>query len=458
MVGGYHDSGQSDKIMTTELKNRIDTLSPMGRKLFLQKLEQSLRANFVREDGANGSTRLVAYVKGKEGFETDKLKSYLKDKLPEFMIPSAIVTIDQVPTLPNGKIDKSKLKDLQPIASEVSVSGMEGLTETETKLSVIWEDVLNFSPVNVNDNFFEIGGDSILSIQVISEARKQGLMISPNQLFEYQTIASLSKSIAQTAGKNEKWDFLVPLRKEGTKKPLFCVHSGGGHVFFYNHLVDYLKPGRPIYALQSSGLDGNDDMQNSIEEMTADYIKAMRAVQPNGPYNVMVYCFSATIGNEMAVQLAEFNEEINIIVMDTMASPWNLGSVERVQARARSFIKRFFKHPLSSIRTFFEDRFWRISPLWYKLFGTENEKALEKVKINLRNMCLAYEFKSHPGKVSLVLTEKPDEALQNVTIESWKELSQGGVDLFYTKGNHRTLFEEPDVRFVSEKIDEAIIE
>ncbi len=144
--------------------------------------------------------------------------------------------------------------------------------------------------------------------------------------------------------------------------------------------------------------------------------------------------------------------------MDTMASPWTLGTPERLKARSRSFFIRFFKSPLKSIKTFFEDRFWWISPTWVRLFGNENQKELEKVKINLRKICRAYDWKKHPGKISLILTEKPHESLQKVTIDSWKELAGGGVEMYYAKGDHRTLFEEPDVRFVSNKIDEAIIE
>ncbi|MBM1106811.1 hypothetical protein JQC67_11725 [Aurantibacter crassamenti] len=443
-------------MIETALKNRIEALSPMSRELFLHKVEQSLQSKSEQNQGSD-TKRLVAYVKGNDNFDLAQLKSYLSENLPDFMIPSLIVPLDEIPTLPNGKVDKNRLSEYKEVVSKKPTTNNNDLSEAEMKLSTIWEEVLNFSPIDINDNFFEIGGDSILSIQIIAKARKEGLMISPNQLFEHQTIAALCKSMAEKVDATEKWDFLVPLRKEGTKKPIFCVHSGGGHVFFYNQLVEYLKPNRPIYALQSSGLDGNDDMHESIEAMTADYIKAMRVVQPEGPYNVLVYCFSATIGNEMAIQLAKLNQEINIIVMDTMASPWTLGSSERVRARVRSFFKRFYKKPLTSIKLYFEDRFWRISPMWYKLFGSENEKALEKVKINLRNICLAYEWKKHPGKVSLILTEKPHESLQKVTIDSWKELSaEGNIELYYTKGNHRTLFEKPDVQFVSEKIDEAI--
>lgn len=442
----------------SDLKNRIDNLSPAAKKLFLSKLAHSM----VKETDRNidsGSKRLIAYVEGNGSFDKPKFRTYLQKKLPDYMVPSAIVSLDKMPTLPNGKVDRKALSAFSANADlKVPKKKAESSNDLEKSLIQIWEDVLGFSPIIVNDNFFEIGGDSILSIQIIARARKLGIMISPNQLFENQTISALAQNISENVNQEDQWDFLVSLRKQGTKKPLFCVHSGGGHVFFYNLLTEYMKPERPIYALQPSGLDGKGNMHQSIEEMTADYLEAMRTVQPEGPYNLLVYCFSATIGNEMAIQLEKLGQEINIIVMDTMASPWTLKSPKRMKARAKSFFIRFFKNPLESIKVFFIDRFWRISPMWIKLFGDENQKKLEKVKINLRKVCLAYEWKNHSGNVSLILTKKPHESLQEVTIDSWKELTSGDVKLFFTKGNHRTLFEEPDVRFVSEKIDDCMVE
>jgi len=402
---------------------------------------------------------MVAYIQPKESFEEEKLKSYLKKRLPDYMVPSVFTQLDIMPMLPNGKVDKKSLGELK-VSSKTKIFSeiKRPNTEIEIQLVEIWEEVLNFNPISITDNFFEIGGDSILSIQIISKARKMGMMLAPNQLFDHQTIADLAKHLSAKENQEDNSDFLVTLRKQGTKTPLFCVHSGGGHVFFYNLLTEYMKPNRPIYALQPSGLFGEDTMHGSIEGMTADYIKAMRAVQPEGPYNVLVYCFSATVGNEMAIQLEKVGQKINIIVIDTMASPWTLNTPVRIKARIGAFFIRFFKNPFRSIRLFFVDRFWRISPLWVELFGDDGEKDLEKLKINLRKVCLAYDWKDHTSNISLILTEKPNELLQKVTIDSWKELTIGVVKTILTKGNHRTLSEEPDVQYVSEKIDECMVE
>ncbi|WP_299119087.1 phosphopantetheine-binding protein [uncultured Winogradskyella sp.] len=444
------------------LENRLNQLSKEDHQLILLKLKD-LVSNTSDAYTTEKPKRLVAYIEANDTFESKEVESFLKKRLPDYMVPSVMHTIPNIPLLPNGKIDRKSLKPVkkEDVLNESSqINTKESLSEIETQLIKIWEDVLNFSPVLSEDNFFEIGGDSILSIQIIAKARKLGLQLTANQLFEYQTIAELSKQLSENKTKDEKeaYDFLVPLREEGSKKPLFCIHSGGGHVVFYNLLAKYMKPNRPIYALEPSGLYGENKMHENVVDMTVDYMKAIQSVQSEGPYNILVYCFSVTVGNEMAIEFSKLGHKANIIVMDTMASPWTLNTPMRLKARMKSFVIRFAKNPFASIKHYFEDRLWRIKPFLVKYFGNEDTRDLELMQENLRKICLAYEFKPHNGDISLILTEKPHQSLQQVIIDSWREITNGDFKLFYTDGNHRTLFIEPDIKFVSQKIEEAIVE
>jgi thioesterase domain-containing protein/aryl carrier-like protein len=444
------------------LENRLDQLSKEGHQLILLKLKE-LVSNTLDTDTTTKPKRLVAYIETDDSFESKEVETFLKKRLPDYMVPSAIHAIPNIPLLPNGKIDRKNLKPVKKdnaFNESSQINTKKPLSEVETQLTKIWEEVLNFSPVVPEDNFFEIGGDSILSIQIIAKARKLGLQLTANQLFEYQTIAELSEQLSEHQTKDEKeaFDFLVPLREEGSKKPLFCIHSGGGHVVFYNLLAKYMKPNRPIYALEPSGLYGENTMHENVVDMTADYMKAIRSVQSEGPYNILVYCFSVTVGNEMAIEFSKLGHKVNIIVMDTMASPWTLNTPLRLKARMKSFVIRFAKNPFASIKHYFEDRLWRIKPFLVKYFGNEDTRDLEHMQENLRKICLAYEFKPHNGDISLILTEKPHQSLQQVIIDSWKEITHGEFKLFHTEGNHRTLFIEPDIKFVSQKIEEAIVE
>ena len=444
-----------------EVINKIKNLSDDERGLLLFKLKEGYKSGAISLNNERAK-RLVAYVQDDDTQNFDDLKNHLKQSLPDYMVPSSIIKVENIPTLPNGKIDKKGLQGLgvdsnltipNPIVDN-NLTGPEN--ETEERLIAIWEDVLGFSPIRVDDNFFEIGGDSILSIQIIAKARKIGIELKANQLFENQNIRDLANSILKVENVEKKWNFVTPIRKEGTGKPLFCIHSGGGHVFFYGLLKDYLKSNRPIYALQPSGINAGEDMHKDIEEMSKDYLEAIREIQPHGPYNILVYCFSISVGNEMSILLDKVNEKINIIVVDTMASAWNATGFETLRVRILSFIKRFFMNPVKTIRSFYIERAYMVNSVVIKLFGKSYEKELERLKANLRRISLIYKWKPHNGHVSLILTHKPDEKFQNHIIDSWKKVAKGGVNVHYTKGYHTTLFEKPDIEYVSEKIDLTI--
>lgn len=189
-----------------DLFHRIDNLSKKGKQLLSLKTKQLLN-NEVPEN-ATGSKRLVSYVKGTHDFDKEQLKAYLKSVLPNYMVPTEIVVVEDFPKLPNGKMDIKELSciKIKP-ESKPNSDASSAPSEIENKLVKIWEEVLNFSPIEVNDNFFEIGGDSILSIQIIAKARNQGIEMAPNLLFEHQTISELAlfttSTVAEEATKFE---------------------------------------------------------------------------------------------------------------------------------------------------------------------------------------------------------------------------------------------------------------
>ena len=441
----------------TDIREHIESLNKKDRHLLYHKLVESISAP-DSEIKVNNRKKIVAYLKTSRAIDTDTLKTRLKSRLPEYMIPSKLVSLETFPKLPNGKVDINQLKSLVLAEPTSKPKIKRELNDTELKLIRIWSDVLSLNSINIHDNFFEIGGDSISSIRIISKARDQGIPLKANHIFEHQTIGELAQFLQLEEGKKEEWNCLTALRKDGSKKPLFCIHAGGGHVFFYNLLNKYLRPNRPIYALNPIGLYGDESLHRDVEEMTTEYLSAIKTIQPKGPYNILVYCFSTAVGNEMAIQLAKTKEQINIIVMDTMASPWKATTKEQLSIRIGSFFKRLIKSPYQTIRLFIEERYYIINSINAYLFGNEDQKKLEKLRANLRTISKTYKWIAHSGKVSLILTKKPDQRFQDLIIRSWENLAKGGVDLYYSKGFHTTLFEEPDISYVSEKIDECMLD
>ncbi len=430
-----------------------------GYRIELDEVENSIKENptinevvVIVDEQPNSPKRLNAYITTlKEKITNQEIKTFLKVRIPDYMVPAVIVQLSEIPKLPNGKVDKKSLLKIKPVKEAIEEE--QPKTALEQNLLDIWKQVLRIDEIGVNDNFFDLGGDSILSIQFIARAKKQGIVLSPNQIFDYQTVKELASYVSEKEKQHEEWSYLVALKKEGTKKPLFCIHAGGGHVFFYNTLKNHIDEDRPIYALQASGVYGNHRMHRSIEEMATDYLTAMQSIQPEGPYNILVYCFSVAVGHEMMIQLNKLNQKANLIVMDTMADPWNLNTPERFRMRVKGFLKRILQNPFVTIKSFISVRLLRVRQLFIKLFATSQEKALVDLNKNLIKVCSVYEWKPIQGSVNLILTEKVEKSINTEVVNSWKALLSDDINVVEVKGNHITLFEEPDIKYIAEKIN-----
>ena len=220
--------------MNKSLQDSIAAFDSEERKLLLYKL----RSLAAEDDSNTGDKpkRLVAYVKPAQDLQMDSLQAFLKERLPAYMIPSTILAIDEIPQLPNGKIDKVALSKMKHKADDKDVDQPQESSEIEKKLIAIWEQVLDFSPILPNDNFFEIGGDSILSIQIVAKARNAGITLSPNQLFENQTIAELAlfaKNEEQEA-KTEKVEGELELTP--VQHWFFELHKAAPH--YWNQIME----------------------------------------------------------------------------------------------------------------------------------------------------------------------------------------------------------------------------
>lgn len=157
---------------------------------------QIIQAVVTVHDDGRGEKRLVGYVVSAEPVTSGELRDFLRDRLPEYMVPSLYLFLDQFPLTPNGKIDRNAL----PAPDDVNQSSRRyeaPRTATEAALAEIWRAVLGVGQVSIHDNFFELGGDSILSIQVVSRVRQRGISITPRQLFQQQTIAELAGVVSQ---------------------------------------------------------------------------------------------------------------------------------------------------------------------------------------------------------------------------------------------------------------------
>lgn len=325
----------------------------------------------------------------------------------------------------------------------------------EVTLVKIWEKVLDFNPIGVTDNFFEIGGTSLKAVRLLSMVKdSMGYNLSPAKLIEYPTVRQLA-SVFQKG--EEEWSVLVPLRTNGSKTPLFCIHAGGGHTFFYRNLLPYLSSEQPVYSIQAMGLDTGTMHQNA-EDMARDYIKAVKKVQPEGPYIFLVYCFSIVVGMEISKQLqAEGAPPPMIIAVDTapfIPKTKRLTLSERISRYVGLSMTEKWEAIIEKVRS-------RSGMLVYKgikKFGNQQESLLIKTQETLIKIYDNYERVPFKGQITLIRSNKTIEEMKERDwhMDGWNSLAIDGVDVYVVEGTHETLFEEPDVAKVARQVQICI--
>lgn len=334
--------------------------------------------------------------------------------------------------------------------------------KNELELLKIWENLLGKNNISTTDNFFEIGGKSLLVIKMFTLIEKKlKVKISPITLLEHPTIETLSKFIFEDK-KKETWKYTVPLKANGNKKPLFCIHGGGGFVFFFNPIANAVDKDRPVYAIQpqASTTTKSARLHKNIQEMAQDYAKEIKEIQPNGPYNLLVYCFSPAVGIEIANIYDKIGEKTNLIVIDSIIKQEDFTDPNRVKMRISGFLKRMANNPFKALKLMSLNNYDKvIKPQLIRFFGSSTEKKVVKVKQNLVNIYKAYEWdKKHPGNTTLILTDKPDKKLNPTYIEAWESITKQQVNILKTEGIHYQLFQSPYADKMAIQIEKAIIE
>ncbi|MFC9503564.1 amino acid adenylation domain-containing protein [Streptomyces sp. NPDC057002] len=274
----------------------------------------------VREDSP-GEKRLVAYVVPDESAAPtaaealdETLAAHVRAGLPEYMVPSAFVTLDALPLTRNGKLDRRAL----PAPRTAAASLAHPRTPEEKVLADLFAELLELEAVGVHDDFFRLGGHSFLATRLVRRIRSDlGVEISVRTVFEAPTVAGLARALGSDTSR-DPLDPLLPLRPRGDRLPLFCIHPGSGTSWSFSGLLTHLDSEQPVYGLQARGLTEPDRMPDSIAEMADDYIARMRAVQPAGPYALLGWSFGGLVAHAVAVRLEEQGEEVRMLgIMDT---------------------------------------------------------------------------------------------------------------------------------------------
>ncbi len=452
----------------------------------------------VAEHNLSGNKRLVAYVvpNHNQTINPVEMRNFLKEQLPNYMIPNAFVAMDFLPLTPNGKIDRLRLRTLGNLTNNsIDQSCIAPRTPTESTLANIWTKILNAERVGIGDNFFDLGGDSLLAIRLINEINQQFERELPlSALFLNPTIEGLADSLYSGTNYLE-WSPLVAIKPRGKNPPFFCVHPIFGVVFPYVELAFVLGDNQPFYGLQPKGIDGESSPLTRIEDMAADYIAALRTVQPKGPYFLGGWSFGGLVAFEMAQQLLAAGDEVALLaVLDTLApvsankpSFWDgckfilttvsrsiwpfvvdyfrlVAAAENVQIGG--IVAKFHKlnKLLNLIANFWHRWNWKQAVMVSILSQDSKERSWRELAIPSMftvfqansQATLSYVPKVYPQRITLFRSgEKLSMNHQDPTL-GWRELTAQKVEVIKVPGNHLTMLRKPCVEVLAQQLKHCL--
>lgn len=270
----------------------------------------------VRSDQP-GVEHLVGYVvraSGVDELSPGALRRELSETLPDWMVPSAIVVLEDLPLTSNGKLDRKALPS--PDFGAASSSRSPGNAREEV-LCALFADVLGLDRVGIDDNFFDLGGNSLSATRLVTRVLTTlGVELPVRAVFASSTVEQLAARLAEggRAPRSEQ-KCLLPLRGQGARTPLFCVHPVEGVSLGYAGLLPHLGSDQPVYGFQAAGLEGQGLQPAKLSQMAEAYVELMLAVQPEGPYQLLGWSFGGVVAHEMAVQLQQRGKDVALLAM-----------------------------------------------------------------------------------------------------------------------------------------------
>ena len=340
---GFMSSGYSSKTGNDlPSARRMDTLlKTWGRQtgpsyFFVggRVSEEQILSEGMKED--------IVHMKG----PAEMIKDDLVNFLPDYMLPNRVMVLDKLPHTANGKID---LKALDKLNVEfVERPHVAPRTKTEERICEIWKTVMKRDAFSVQDDFFESGGNSLLAVGIINKMNRELRLSLPLQvLFESPTIEKLALKVDSAS--STRSSRLVRLRASGSRNPVFCWPGLGGYTMNLRLLASKVGEERPFYGVQAHGINEGELPYATIKEMAAEDIKAIRRLQPVGPYTLWGYSFGARVAFETAWQLEQAGERVENLFLIAPGSPKVRVPEEFAHSGAPSYANRAYVTILFSV-------------------------------------------------------------------------------------------------------------
>jgi amino acid adenylation domain-containing protein len=428
-----------------------------------------------------GAQVLVAYYVSDQPIDRKVLRAFALRKLMPATAPSNFVHLERLPLNTNGKvkIDSLPFPEIMDLRSPGVSQGPRTLTER--RMAEIWRGVLPLASFGVGENFFEVGGDSISSVRLISEIQKAfGVRLPSEVMFREPTIEALSQQIDEVQA-DSRTSRLVPLRPGAQRRPLFLMPGVVGEVMSYVPLLQYLPTKQPVYALEDRDDKHTSGRAVEIESLASKYFEAIREVQPTGPYNLAGYSAGGITAFEIACQIQANGERVGLLAIIDGDPPPAVGGrasngryawtrfiknlaylfTDDLMVSSASDLQQRFQSKARILIHYLKDSSFRHSQKaggldMRDIAGTPGLAAHQIPRLEaFMSAVRRYQPKRYDGRLTL-LRARAFGLFQPVLHDrGWSSLVDQ-IDVRVLKGNHASILREPFVRQLAKELEELL--
>jgi amino acid adenylation domain-containing protein len=429
------------------LGRRDDQVKVRGFRIELGEIEVALRAHVDVQDCAAvvhadeaGDARIFAYVVAREGapeaFVAD-LRATLAQALPAYMIPSHFVPIDHIPLTPNGKVDRRALTPPRPDERAAATRLVRPRNDLEVRLATLWRDILGLAEIGVTDGFFDLGGHSLHAVSMLMTARERfGASVSISSFFEHPTVEALAKKLKTSDGAVVATSVL-PLERGGAGAPVFCICG----LHLYQDLARAFRAKRPVFGVLSAAevaflTRADAEELPSVEQLAADYTRAIVEAAPAGPVVVCGVSFGGVLAFEVARLLRASGRSVErAVLLDAVlgrASP--AGLARRLKKRLRGVLAP--KRPVDAVE---------------RLDAARTEAFDERT--------LRYEATdpTYDGDVLVIRAAQRDYAPHLEDDLGWRARVRGRFDVCRSPGTHLGMLKDDNAVRLAEAIERHLL-
>jgi thioesterase domain-containing protein/acyl carrier protein len=413
----------------------------------------------------------------------DALREFLVERLPEYMVPAAFVTLSTLPTTQSGKVDRRALPAPDWSQAVQRADFVAPSTATERELEQVWSELLEVDEIGRNDDFFDLGGSSLLAIRLTARIREHfGVELPLITLFSTPKLGDLAGSIddlksfgasndgggrlTQTFrviadslldGRESGGTSLAKLQTADHGTPLFCIHGLGGHVSAFLPLARHLEPQRPVYGLQAQGLEAGQRPHERIEDMAAFYLEEIRSVQPRGPYLLAGWSLGGIIALEAARQLKEHDQTVALLAMlDTYMAITDRDRSATDENSILKWIAPHLKIPKRLLRGLDSERQWElVAQHAERAAGIGRDEVARLIEVSRAHLSAAASYQPQVYTDPVVLFRCGRKL--NLWDRRFGRLC-GDLNIERVEGDHFSMLREPAVKSLAETLSQHLVD